>query len=197
MRTYRFIFLIVFLGLFSGCVRGKGNQSTASVLSLPQIVLQQEDTYTILSCLHEAQTLTRIEFRNMWTQASKQTEDGRYSDPLKIVCLGLHDYSSFKQFKIGIDVLESYVKENESESKGLKGLLHIMQKIEKETVAKWTLHNKNSDEKGVIEAENKELLDRNAILEKNAEQNQARIKELQKQIDQLKNIENIIKNRER
>lgn len=197
MKMHRFILFILLLGLSSGCVRGKGNQSTASVLSLPQIVLQQEDTYTILSCLHETQSLTRVEFRNMYTMASKQTEDGRYNDPLKIVCLGLHDYSSFKQFKVGIDALEYYIKDNESEAKGLKGLLHIMQKIEKDTVAKWTLHNKNSDEKGAIEAENKELLDRNAILEKNAEQSQARIKELQKQIDQLKNIENIIKNRER
>ena len=36
-----------------------------------------------------------------------------------------------------------------------------------------------------------------SILEQQAEQDQARIKELQQQIEQVKNIENIIKNRER
>lgn len=197
MKSYKFIFFTVALGLMCGCVQGKGNQSAASVLSLPQIVLQQEDTYTVLSCVYESQPLTRIEFRNMFTQAAKQNEDGRYSDPLKIVCLSLHDYASFKQFKIGVDTLSSYIKENETEAKGLKGLLQIMEKMEKETVAKWSLQNKSTDEKGALEAENKELMDKNMTLEKSAEQNQARIKELQKQIDQLKNIENIIKNRER
>ena len=36
-----------------------------------------------------------------------------------------------------------------------------------------------------------------SFLEKAAEQDQVRIRELQQQIEQLKNIENIIKNRER
>jgi chaperonin cofactor prefoldin len=40
-------------------------------------------------------------------------------------------------------------------------------------------------------------MERNETLERNASQDQERIKELQQQIEQLKNIESIIKKRER
>ena len=42
-----------------------------------------------------------------------------------------------------------------------------------------------------------QLSERLALLEQQAEQDRVRIEELQKQIEQLKNIETIIKNRER
>ena len=77
MKLSTLVLLIVLFGLMSGCVRGKGGQPAASVLSLPQIVLQQEDTYTILACVHETQSLTRIEFRNSFTQAAKQRRPPR------------------------------------------------------------------------------------------------------------------------
>jgi aspartyl-tRNA synthetase len=52
-------------------------------------------------------------------------------------------------------------------------------------------------EKEGLESENKDLTERNELLEQAAVQDRNRVNELQNQIEQLKNIENIIKNRER
>ena len=182
----------------AGCVRDNTTQPSPTEQVLPLVSWQQNDTDIILSCLSDKQAITRTEFRAAFSQASKLREQGQEHDALEIVCLSLHDYASYKQFKTGIDVLDAYIKGRHSDDvKGLNGLLRIMQRMDKETMAKWAQYNKNVDEKESLDAENKELFERNVALEKNAEQNQARIKELQKQIEQLKNIENIIKNRER
>lgn len=64
-------------------------------------------------------------------------------------------------------------------------------------IAKWSKSNKILDEKEGLEAGKQGAFERNEVLEKAAADDQVRIKELQKQIEQLKNIESIIKNRER
>ena len=73
----------------------------------------------------------------------------------------------------------------------------LLQRIDQEKIGKRAQSNKHTDEREELESENKELLERIETLEKNAVQDQDRIKGLQQQIEQLKNIENIIKNRER
>ena len=39
----------------------------------------------------------------------------------------------------------------------------LMQRIDREKIGKWALSNKNLDEKDGLEAENKELLERNEV----------------------------------
>ena len=197
MKSFWCFFAMAVLCSSNGCVQQKTDSTAASVLSLPQVVREQKDSNTVLSCLKEIQPITRAEFKTAFTEVTKQGEDGQYGDSLRVTCLSLHEYASYKQFKIGIDALEGYIKEHPADAKGLSGLQVLMQRMDKDMILKWSQHNKNTDEKEALEAQNKELLDRNVLLEKNAEQDQTRIKELQKQIEQLKNIENIIKNRER
>ena len=188
---------VAILIALTGCVKSNIDQSKATEPPLPEIIVQTKSTDTILSCLADKQAMTRREFRTAFNQTSKLEERDPDHDALNIVCLSLHDYASYKQFKMGIEVLSAYIKGHPDDAKGLGGLLRIMQRMDKEIMSKWTQYNKATDEKESLDAENKELFERNAVLEKNAEENQSRIKELQQQIEQLKNIENIIKNRER
>ena len=95
-----------------------------------------------------------------------------------------------------MDTLADYIK-NHPDDANLQGIQVLMQRIEKEVTSKWAQSNKKSEEKEGMEAGNKELLERNEALEKGAVQDQERIRELQGQIEQLKNIENIIRKRER
>jgi hypothetical protein len=124
-------------------------------------------------------------------------DGGTDADTLHLICLSLHGSATYKQFKAGTETLAKYIKEHPDAAATLQGIHLLMQRIDKEKIGKWAQSNKNLDEKEGLEVENKELLERNEILEKAAEQNQVRIRELQQQIEQLKNIENIIKNRER
>jgi predicted RNase H-like nuclease (RuvC/YqgF family) len=141
----------------------------------------------ILSCLAEQQKLNHEEFKAAYKASSAQAADGTDAATLRLICLSLHDYASFKQLKSGRTTLANYIKQHRNDgSAGLLGIQVLMQRLEKELTVKWTQSNKNLDEKERIEA-----------LEKGAVQDQKRIKELQNQIEQLKNIEHIIKDRER
>jgi len=160
------------------------------------IVSSPTEVDMILSCLAEHQKLSRKEFKLAYKTALAQVADGEQTNTLHLICLSLHEYASYKQFKFGMETLASYIKDHPDAAKGLQGIHVLMQRIDKEKIGKWAQSNKSLDEKEGLEFENKELLERNEVLEKGIEQDQVRIKELQKQIEQLKNIENIIKNRE-
>jgi hypothetical protein len=186
MRSFC-LFIAMLSGLLlSSCAGGfwtrpSSEQSEGPVISSPT------DASMILSCLAEQQKLTHGEFKAVYKTASAQAADGTDAATLRLICLSLHDYASFKQLKSGTTTLANYIKEHrDADSAGLLGIQLLMQRIEKELTVKWTQGNKNLDEKERVEA-----------LEKGAVQDQKRIKELQNQIEQLKNIENIIKERER
>ena len=106
-------------------------------------------------------------------------------------------HAYLEKIKGGIEAAEAYVGTLTEDSVGMKGLLALMQRLDKEKIARWMAYNRGVEEKEGLAAENKELMERNGQLEKNAVQDQGRIRDLQKQIEQLKNIENIIKNRDR
>lgn len=186
MRSF-FLFIAMLSGLLlSSCAGGfwtrpSSYQSEGPVLSSPT------GASAILYCLAEQQKLTHGEFKTAYKTASAQAVDGTDAAILRLICLSLNDYASFKQLKTGTATLATYIKEHRDVDRaGLLGIQVLMQRLEKELTVKWTQSNKNLDEKERIEA-----------LEKGAVQDQKRIKELQKQIEQLKNIENIIKDRER
>ena len=94
-------------------------------------------------------------------------------------------------------LLADYLKKHPEDATALQGLRALLLRIEREKMIKKVQGEKILDEKEELGAENKELLERNEALEKGALQDQGRIRELQKQIEELKNIETIIKNRER
>jgi hypothetical protein len=188
---------IVLVGcLFSGC----------AVLepSLPdqletEVIVQPSDADMILSCLAEREDLTRNEMRAKYDViegqiSGKDNEDDKILD---LICLSLHRQASYQQFKDGMEYLAARIDIYPNQAPALQGIFILAQRIDREKISRWTLANRHLDEKEGLEAENKELLEHNQLLQANALQDQARITELQKQIEQLKDIENILKSRER
>ncbi len=196
MKGFCLFFVVLLSLLLNSCAGGfwKGGSSGQSK---EVVVAPPKEAERVLSCLAEHQKMSRKEFKAAYKAASVQAADGAASDTLRLICLSLHKYARYKQFKAGEEALTHYVKDHPEAAAGLQGIQMLMQRIDKEMIGKWAQSNKNLDEKGELESENKELQERNDVLEKSAEQDQLRIRELEKQIEQLKNIENIIKNRER
>ena len=189
--------VLVFLSclLVSGCAGGFGKKEPEEPKE--KIVVQATDTDTILSCLAGNQKMSRKEFNEAYKAVSAKAARVESGEKLRQICLSLHPYASYKQFKEGGEALSLYIKAHPESAHSLRGLSLLMQQLDREKIVKWAQSNKNLDAKEGLEAENKELLERKELLEKSAVNDQARIKELQKQIEQLKNIESIIKNRER
>jgi hypothetical protein len=196
MRNLYIVIVLLCGLLMSGCAEGYGKKS-APDQPKEKIVVQATDTETILSCLAGNQRLSHREFNNAYKTAFANAARDENDEILHLICLSLHQHASYKQFKEGMDALAVYIKGHPESVSGLQGILMLMQQIDREKIAKWAQSNKILDEREGLEAENKELLERNEVLEKNVANDQTRIKELQKQIEQLKNIESIIKNRER
>ena len=200
--------------LLSGCA---DFWTQPSPVQPPEVAVSPPtEASVLLACLAEQQKLSRKEYRAAYKTASGEAASGAEAATLRLICLSAHEYASHKQFKSGMATLANYIKDHpEAARAGLEGVQVLMLRIEKELTAKWALSSKldekeggEAENKGVSErsgppqkeggeAENKELLERNEALEKGAVQDQERIRELQRQIEQLKNIEHIIKNRER
>jgi hypothetical protein len=162
------------------------------------------DADTILMCLASQEKLPRKEFVEMYKTAVADATRGEHADMLRVVCLSLHQHASYKQFKDGKEMLAQYLKKHPESTSSLQGLLLLIQRIDLERIVKKMESNKIIDKKEGLEADNRDLLERNETLERSASQDQERIKELQQQIkdlqqqiEQLKNIESIIKKRER
>ena len=186
MKGFCLYFIVLSGLLLSSCAGGFWARPTSDQSQGP-VTAAPTDASTILTCLADQQKLTHGEFKAAYKTASAQASDGTDAATLHLICLGLHDYASFKQLKSGEATLANYIKEHpNADGDGLLGIQALMQRLEQELTAKWTQCNKILDEKERIEA-----------LEKGAGQDHKRIRELQKQIEQLKNIENIIKDRER
>ena len=193
MKTLCLVLVVLSALLMSGCA----GYRKAADQPKEKIVVQATDADTILSCLAGEQKMSRQAFNGAYKTAFANAARDENGEVLRLICLSLHQYASYKQFKDGMDALSLYIKAHPESASGLQGVHILMQRIDREKIGKWALSNKSLDEKDGLEAENKELLERNEVLEKGASNDQARIKELQKQIEQLKNIESIIKNRER
>jgi len=182
--------------LLGGCADGYRKKGVSDQPT-ERIVMQASETETILACLAGNQKMSRQAFAGAYKTAFSNAAREENDDVLRLICLSLHQHASYKQFKEGMEALAGYVKTHPESAAGLQGLQVLMQRIDQEKIAKWAKSSKILDEKEGLEAENRELLERNEVLEKAAANDQVRIKELQKQIEQLKNIESIIKNRER
>ncbi|WP_310600904.1 hypothetical protein [Desulfobulbus sp.] len=166
----------------------------------PKEVIKYQETATdaILACVAENKKYSRKEFNSAYkaTLADANRPDNNAA-PSALVCLSLHQRATYKQFKGGVEVLGRYTKAHPESTPSLRGLVQLLQRLDQEKIGKWAQSSKNLDVKEELETENRDLLERIDTLEKSSTEDQARIKGLQQQIEQLKNIENIIKNRER
>lgn len=148
--------------------------------------LQQSAVETLLNCLQSHWDLSRKEYKKFYNGAQKQykAQPSEYNQ-LRLICFNIHPSARYNQFREGIQQLSKFTQDHPGESSGLTGLAHLLELIDNERILRWNATNKYDD-----------LLERNQELQKEAEQDKLRLNELKKQIDQLKNIESIIKNRE-
>lgn len=196
MKWFFAIVLSVGAVWISGCAPLSSNPSIYSDPQEATVVFHPSDSNNLLSCLQESQDLSRADFKAYYQQVVSGRDRNGDVDSLRFVCLSLHRYASYNQFKEGLVVFDNYIEAHPDERTSLQGLGLLFNRIKREKINRWSQRNKLMDEKEALEDENRELLDTVAELEKTIEQDRSRITELQKQIEQLKNIENIIKNRE-
>jgi len=196
----RFVLLVmmtVSVVLAQGCAGRYGKQPLPDQQTAT-VVFRPTDAEAVLSCVGAQRKMTRKEFKAAYAEAAERFAKSKGdADARNQICLSLHPYAGYKQFKEGMDQLSRYIQNHPDAAPGLQGIYLLIQRIDREKTIRWTQNNKTSDEKEGLESENKELVERNEQLEHAAEQEKGRINELQNQIEQLKNIENIIKNRER
>jgi hypothetical protein len=135
------------------------------------------NTNYILSCLHEKQHMSQEEFSTNFKIAEKRLSHGSDSDKLHFICLSMHEKASYSQFYQGTKILEQYLDEHPSSSEDIYGI-QVLSACKS------------------LRSDKKELVGEIESLQKKSKSDQDLIVELQKQIEELKNIENIIKSRE-
>jgi hypothetical protein len=188
MKTnYIFFALIIFL-LTAGCVQ-KGYLDGTSSSVAPAVVFEPSESSYLLSCVNELQGLTRKDFVSYSTEVAARLDQGGEEDLFKYICLSLHPKADYKQFKRGKKLLNQYIDEHSDSSVDMRGLLVLVKQLDRAFVGSFSGQNRMREERDRLKA-------KVTSLELESKQNQGQIQELQRQIDQLKNIENIIKNRE-
>ncbi len=194
MKTIIFIFFCtVVLG---GCVAVQRQTGELDNLLEPTVVFHATDGSSILTCLNDIGSLRSREFNRYFREAKIRLADGKDEDKLRFICLSLNDKASYRQFKQGVALLKQYIKEHPDSRGELRGLTGLIDRLDKAKVTRWSGRKKMLDEKEELEAEVASLQARVEALLREHEQDVVKIQELRNQIEQLKNIENIIKNRE-
>jgi hypothetical protein len=196
----RFVLLVMMAvsALWAQGCAGRYGKAALPDRQTATVVFRPTDAEAVLSCLSAQRKMSRKEFKAAYDEAQNlYAKNKADADARQLICLSLHPYAGNRQLKDGLDLLALYIQNHPDAAPGLQGIQLLMQRIDREKAIRWAQSTKTSDEKEGLESDNKELAERNEQLEHAAEQEKNRISELQKQIEQLKNIENIIKNRER
>ena len=174
--------LLVCALLLGGCAEVK-QYSPESDLLEPNV------TNYLLSCLNDTQGIGPKEFVANFKMAEDGLQSGRDFDKLRYICLSLHTKADYNQFKQGSNVLEQYIAEHPDSPDDIQGFKILVDWLDEELMNKWSAWKLLLKDKEELTAEVESLRGRIG-------EDQILIGELQKQIEQLKNIENIIKSRE-
>jgi hypothetical protein len=143
----------------------------------------------LLSCLNDIYDIDPKEFAVIFERAENRLQYGRDQDKLRFICLSLHPKAEHKQFKQGTKVLEQYIAQHPDSGGEIQGLRVLIDRLDMEIQTKWSAWKSLQKDNEALTAEVKSLQEKH-------DKDQVLIEELQKQIEQLKNIENIIKSRE-
>ncbi len=165
----------------------QGNGSAGK--SVPAVVFQSTDASYILACMEELQGIKRSEFNRYFKTLAAGIDQRPDRDKLRLICLSLNPKASYKQFRLGFTLLQRYIESHPENRADLKGLLALAARLDQAKIQRWTGRKKLEEEKKGLEQKIDEL-------NNELQQREVRIHELQQQIEQLKNIENIIKSRE-
>jgi len=180
VRKYMLLFCCA--ALLNGCTAWKASERESRNLLEPLVAIPSFSSNYLMSCLNEMQTLEQKEFDTKFKLAGKDLQNGRKMDKLYFICLSLTEKADYKQLKQGVNVLEQYLEDQSDSGEGMQGFHYLVNRLEKEI-------KNGSNVRETMTVEKKEL-------EKEIESLKVRLEEQNKQIEQLKNIENIIKSRD-
>lgn len=188
MKKISVIVAILMLLLTAGCVQ-TGYQSGAGSSVAPAVVFEPSESFYLLSCVDELQGLKRKDLVSYSAEVENKIAQGSEDVLFKYICLSLLPRADYKRFKKGKKLLSQYIEDHSDAPGDLRGLLVLIRQLDK-------AYRGNFSGLIKIREERDRLAARVTELELEARQGQGQIQELQRQIDQLRNIENIIKNRE-
>jgi len=176
----KYIVLFCCIGILSGCAEWRGFEGVREERPETDFFPSFDSNY-LLSCLTDTQNLDREEFGDKFEMAAAGLEHGGEMNRLHFICLSLHEKADYKQFKQGTKMLEQYFKENPDAGEDMLGFRILVNRIDEEIMNRWSAWKSLLNDKKELLAEVESL--------------KVRVEEQQKQIERLKNIENIIKSR--
>jgi hypothetical protein len=147
-------------------------------------------TDAVLSCIASSSHLSTKEISTKFDTLTNPTNIEPDSTKLnKVVCLSLHSHASKKQLEKGESILKENLKQTECNQQNLSGLLHIIQ-------GKINLYNKYLDKNWDFYLKkkkiNKEQETDKLELKNEIISYQRRIKDLEQQVQKLKEIESML-----
>ena len=190
----KYILLFCSIACLSGCAELKLNvcedicenisnhKSESTKLIEPIVVYPSLGSNYLLSCLIDMQTLERQDFDSKFEMTLAALQDGQNLDKLRFICLSLNDKADYKQFQHGTQVLDQYLADHPDSGADMQGIRLLIDRLDEEIINRWSAW--------------KSLLNDRKELKAKVESLKVTTEEQQKQIEQLKNIENIIKSRE-
>lgn len=175
----KYILFLCSISLLAGCVELRQDEWERLE---PIVVVPSFNSNYLLSCLDDMKTIKREEFNVQFESAEADLKYGRNLDKLRFICLSLNEKADYKQFTHGKEVLEQYLADHPDSGNDMKGLQILVHRLDEEILNRWSAWKSLLNDKKELKAEVESL--------------KVKIETQQQQIEQLKNIENIIKSRE-
>lgn len=190
MKKY-IILLLVCVVLLSSCSKKNWQQQDDLDADFVPIDADQTlGTSFLLACINDSKNIGRGEFDVNFEMATKDLQSGQDMDQLRFICLSFNEKADHKQFKQGLTVLKQYIDEHPESGEDMQGFQVIADRLNQEIINRWSAWKTLLNDKKKLAAEVESL----RISLETAE---ARNNELQNQIEQLKNIDTLIKSREK
>jgi len=152
------------------------------------VSLQRGRAGYVLSCMNEMQGIRRDDFNARVRRAEKKLANGNDLDQLHFVCLSLNEHADYELVKKGGEVLSKYLARHPDAREDMLGLSALVKRLGNAEICSQSTRKKLVDEKDKLEKKVDSLTN-------SLEREQVRAQDLKSQIEQLKNIENIIKDR--
>jgi len=197
----KYILLFCTISCLGGCAQLKNdickniceNDNKNTRLVEPIVVFPSRDSNYLLSCLGDTQSLNRQDFDSQFGLAASNLPHGQELDKLHFICLSLNEKADYKQFKHGTRVLDQYLADHPDSGTDMQGIRLLLARLDEEIINRWSAWKSLLNDKKELRTQVESLKNERKIQVNSLK---VTIKEQQKQIEQLKNIENIIKSRE-
>ena len=184
------ILLLACMVMLCGCGKKVQQQQPPPEADLePIVVYQSLGANYLLSCINDSKNIGRGAFDFNFEMAEKELPGGQDMDRLRFICLSFNEKADQKQFKQGLTVLEQYIEDHPDSGEDIQGFQVLADRLNQEIMNRWSAWKTLLNDK-------KKLAEEVESLRLSLAAAQVKNDELQKQIEQLKNIDDIIKSRE-